>query len=168
VVTDNGPEVKGAFDVLLKRLRIPQVHISPYNSKANGVVGRGHYTIKEAIVKSCQGNIEIWAQKVPMAFFADRISTSSATGFSAYFLLHRVQPILSFDLAEATFMVNGFTSSMSSSDLLTLHIHQLGRCPADILQAAQTLRTARFKSKTQFKRKFRRKLKLYTIQETLY
>ena len=159
VVTDNGPEVKGAFDILLKRLKIPQVRISPYNSKANGVVERGHYTIREAIVKSCQGNIEIWPQKVPMAFFADRVSTSSVTGFSAYFLLHGVQPILSFDLAEATFMVNGFTSGMSSSDLLALRIRQLERHPADILQAAQTLRAARFKSKTQFEKRFHRKLK---------
>ena len=94
-----------------------------------------------------------------MAFFADRITTSSVTGFSPYFLLHGVHPVLPFDLAESTFMVNGFTTNMSSSDLLALHIQQLERHPADIIQAAQTLRTARFKSKAQFEKKFHRKLK---------
>ena len=38
VVTANGPEVKRAFKILLRRLKIPQIKISPYNSKANGVV----------------------------------------------------------------------------------------------------------------------------------
>lgn len=40
VVTDNGPEVKGAFEELMRRYGIPQIRISAYNSKANGVVER--------------------------------------------------------------------------------------------------------------------------------
>ncbi|KAF8574764.1 hypothetical protein K439DRAFT_1371611, partial [Ramaria rubella] len=49
---------------------IPQIHISPYNSQANGVVERGHFIIREAVENSsslhllsgitekklCQGN----------------------------------------------------------------------------------------------------------------
>ena len=38
VVTDNGPEVKEAFERLLKRINIPQIKITPYNHHANGVV----------------------------------------------------------------------------------------------------------------------------------
>ena len=159
VVTDNGPEVKGAFDILLRRLKIPQVRISPYNSKANGVVERGHFIIREAIVKACEGDIDNWPQKVAMAFFADRISTSSVTGFSAFYLLHGVHPVLPFDLTEASFMVNGFTTGMSSSDLLALRIQQLERRPADILQAAETLKKARFQSKIQFEKRFHKKLR---------
>ena len=159
VVTDNGPEVKGAFEILLRRLKIPQVRISPYNSKANGVVERGHFIIREAIVKACRGNIDLWPTKVAMGFFADRVSTSSVTGFSAYYLLHGVHPILPFDLTEASFMVNGFTTKMSTSDLLALRIRQLERHPADILQAAQTLKEARFRSKAQFEKRFHRKLR---------
>jgi hypothetical protein len=159
VVTDNGPEVKGAFEILMRRLQIPLVRISPYNSKANGVVERGHFIIREAIVKACRGDIESWPHKVPMAFFADRISTSTVTGFSAYYLLHGVHPILPFDLSEVSFMIDGFTRNMSSSDLLALRIRQLERHPADILQAAQTLKEARFRSKAQFEKKFHRKLR---------
>jgi len=164
VVTDNGPEVKGAFEILLTRLKIPQVRISPYNSKANGVVERGHFIIREAIVKACEGNIDLWPQKVAMAFFADRISTSSVTGFSAYFLLHGIHPLLPFDLTEASFMVNGFVTNMSSSDLLALRIRQLEKHPADILQAAQTLKNARFRSKAQFEKKFHKKLRRSVYQ----
>src|SRR5882724_9389861 len=57
IITDNGPEVKGATEELLRRHGIPQIHISPYNSQANGVVERGHFTIREGLVKACEGKI---------------------------------------------------------------------------------------------------------------
>ena len=38
LVTDNGPEVKGATEELLRHHGIPQIHLSPYNSQVNGVV----------------------------------------------------------------------------------------------------------------------------------
>ena len=81
------------------------MHISIYNSRANGVVERGHYIIREAIVKSCQGKIKDWPNKVPLAFFADKITTSCVTGFSPYYLLHGVHPVLPIDLFEAIFLV---------------------------------------------------------------
>ena len=51
-------------------------------------------------------------------------------------------------------MVNGFTTNMSTSDLLALQIQQLERHPDDTLQAAQVLREAHFESKAQFERGF--------------
>lgn len=48
VVTDNGSEVKEAFDQLLKRLGVPQIRITPYNHHANGVVERGHFIFVRA------------------------------------------------------------------------------------------------------------------------
>ena len=49
VITDNGPEVKGAFQNLMRRYGIPQIKIMPYNSRGNGVVERGHFIIRESI-----------------------------------------------------------------------------------------------------------------------
>lgn len=159
VVTDNGPEVKGAFDLLLKKLDIPHVKISPYNSKANGVVERGHFTIREAITKSCGDKIQNWPDKVPLAFFADKIQTSSVTGYSPYFLLYGVHPVLPLDLTEATFMVEGFEEGMSSADLLALRIRQLERHPEDIERAAKRLKEARLRSKAQFERRYHKKIR---------
>lgn len=42
MVTDNGSEVAGAFEKLLRRYGIPQIKISPYNKHANGLVEQGH------------------------------------------------------------------------------------------------------------------------------
>lgn len=38
VTTDNGSEVKKAFEILMKCLGIPQITITAYNKHANGVV----------------------------------------------------------------------------------------------------------------------------------
>src|SRR5579871_458017 len=110
VVTDNGPEIKGAFEELLRRYGIPHIRISAYNSKAAGVVERGHFIIREAKVKSCEGNINQWPSKVHHAFFADKCIVRKSTGFSPYYLLHGVDPVLPFDFTEATFQVQGFYS----------------------------------------------------------
>lgn len=45
IVTDNGPELQAAVTLLMDRYKIPHIKISAYNSKANGVVERGHFTI---------------------------------------------------------------------------------------------------------------------------
>ena len=157
-MTDNGSEVKGAFAELLRRLNIPQVRISAYNKQANGVVERGHFILREAIMKSVTYRKE-WPSKVHLASFADRVTVSKVTGFSAYYLLHGIHPVLPFDLADCTFLVSGFVSGMSSTDLLALRIRQLERRKEDLEAAAQALAKARFKSKEEFEWKFRRRMR---------
>jgi hypothetical protein len=120
VITDNGSEVKAGFRKLMKNMNIPHVKISPYNKHASGVVEQGHFTLREALVKSCGGKINLWPEKLAAALLADRITVSRVTGFSPYQLLHGTDPILPFDLAEATFMVNGFRPGMTTTELLTL------------------------------------------------
>jgi len=158
VVTDNGPEVKGAFAELLRRLNIPQVRISAYNKQANGVVERGHFILREAIMKSVQYRKE-WPSKLHLASFADRVTVSKVTGYSAYYLIHGVHPVLPFDLADATFLVDGFTSGMSSTDLLVLRMRQLERRDEDLASAARAMKQARFKSKDEFEWKYRKRMK---------
>ena len=162
VTTDNGSEVKGAFEILVKRLGIPQVKISPYNKHANGVVERGHYILREAIVKSClkdsEGKALQWNRQVDAAVFADRVTVNSVTGYSPYYLLHGVHPLLPFDLFEATFLVEGFYSGMSTSELLALRIRQLQKHDSDIEKAAEMLHKLRLKSKEQFNHRYQKRL----------
>jgi hypothetical protein len=165
VVTDNGSEVKGAFAELLRRYGIPQVRISPYNSKAAGVVERGHFIIREAIVKSCEGNISQWPSKVHHAFFADKCVTRKSTGFSPYYLLYGVDPVLPFDFTEATFLVQGFYSGMSTVELLALRIRQLEKRTEDINQAAATLRQTRLHSKEQFEKRYKKRISTHVYEK---
>ena len=76
--------------------------------------------IQEGLIKACEGDINQWPDYVHHAFFADKVTTRRATGFSPFYLLHGVDPVLPLDLLEATYLISGFSPNMSSSDLLAL------------------------------------------------
>lgn len=158
IVTDNGPETRGATKRLLERHNIPQARISAYNSRANGVVERGHYTIREAIIRFCEGDVKKWPQYVDLAFFADRITTRRQTGFSPYFLAYGVDPILPMDLTEWTFQSEGFREGMTSEQLLTARMRQLARRQDDLDAAAERLLRSRWGSKERFEMEYEARL----------
>ena len=156
VVTDNGPSLAGEFAKLAKEFNIRQIKISPYNSSANGVVERGHFNIREGLVKACQGDISKWPQYLQAAIFADRITTRRATGYSPFYLLHGFHPLLPCDLAEATFLSTRFQEGMTTADLLAARIQQLAKMPKDLARARKILVNSRFHSKKAFDKKFGR------------
>jgi transposase InsO family protein len=147
VVTDNGSENQGEFRELLERLGLKHVTISGYNSRANGVVEKGHFTMREALIKSCEGDITKWPKKLQQVVFADWVTTSSVTGYSPYYLMYGQHPVLPFDLTEATFMINGYQDGLSTSELLALRVRQLEKRPEDIARAAESLKKHRCKTK---------------------
>ena len=158
IVTDNGPEFKGALSELLRQYDIPQVLISPYNSQVNGVVEQGHFAIREALVKACEGNIHLWPEKLKAALFADNITVRQSTGYSAYLLVHGTDPVLPFYLWESTFLDEGLKDNLSQEDLLSLHIRQIEHRDEDMHKAMQTLRQSCLNSKCQFERWFETRL----------
>ena len=164
IVTDNGSEFAGACEELMKRYGIHQIRISPWNKHANGVVEQGHFVIREAILKDCNGRIGQWPDKVPHAIFADKITTRRSTGFSPYYLLYGTDPVLPFDLTEATFMISGYRAGLSSTELLALRIRQLEKRPEDIKRAADAIRKSRLRSKAQFEKRFKHRLRKKPIQ----
>ena len=158
LVTDNGPSLDGEFTRIVNKYNIHRIKISPYNSQANGVVERGHFTIREALVKMCSNDISKWPSLLQAALYADRITVRRATGFSPYYLLHGVHPLLPCDLAEATFMVPRLRDQMSDVDLIAVRTRQLAKMPEDLARAKETLQKSRFKSKQAFEKKFRQRL----------
>jgi transposase InsO family protein len=160
VVTDNGPSFGKEFAELLKTYGINQIRISPYNSQANGAVERGHYNIREALVKLCDGDLSKWPLMVSAACYADRITVRQATGYSPFYLLHGVHPLMPGDLADATFQVTSFKPGMTSAELIEARTRQLLKLPQDVETARNILRKSRFKSKQNYERKFARRLRL--------
>lgn len=157
VTTDNGSELKEAFALLMETLGVPHVKISPYNSRANGVVERGHFILRESIIKACEGNLNLWPLKVAAAVFADRVTFRQATGQTPYYTLHGFHPILPFDLTESTYLVEGWKTHMSPSELLALRIRQIKKRPEDMHNAAQRLNASRIHSKEEFERRYHAK-----------
>jgi hypothetical protein len=56
IVMDNAPAYKVAVDELMHKYGIHPIHVSPYNSQANGVVKRWHHDVRKAIIKTCEGD----------------------------------------------------------------------------------------------------------------
>ena len=158
VVTDNGPSFSKEFAELMKQYGLHHIKISPYNSQANGVVERGHYNIREALVKLCDGDLSRWPSMVDAACHADRITVRRSTGYSPYFLLHGVHPLLPGDLADATFMVSKYRPGMPTAKLIEARTQQLLRLPKDLAKARSVLKQSRFRSKEQFERKYARRI----------
>ena len=153
-MTDNGPEIKKAFEALLKQLDIPQIWITPYNHHANGVVEQGHFTLCEAIVKACKGDFRQWPSKLSEAVFANWVTISWVTEFIPYQLLHATDPLLPLNLIEATFLMENIHVRISTSKLLALRMHQICKHSDDFTWAAKILQRACFASKAQFEPQF--------------
>ena len=154
LVTDNGSALEGEFAKRVNKYNIHRIKISPYNSQANGVVERGHFIIREALVKMCGKNISKWPSLLQAAVFADRITVRRATGYSPYYLLHGIHPVLPCDLAEATFMVPQFKERMTDEELLIAHIRQIAKMPEDLARAKEILNKSRFQSQKGFEEQY--------------
>jgi hypothetical protein len=76
-----------------------------------------------------------------------------------------MHPLLPFDLFEATFLVEGFKSGMSTSELLALHIRQIQKHDSDIEKAAEMLHKLRLRSKRQFNIRYQKRLQKSEYKE---
>ena len=79
-------------------------------------------------------------------------------------LFRSVEPVLPFDLTEATFLVEGFRRGMTSEELLALRIRQLLKKESDLEHAAEVLQQSRLRSKEEFERRYSRRIKKSIFQ----
>lgn len=164
IVTDNGKPYIAALDWLSKKYGIRHIKISGYNSQANGAIESKHYSVREAIVKLCDDNIYRWPEVAHLIFWAERVTIRRSTGFSPYYLVHGVEPVMPFDLAEATFLVPPLQPTMSTTELIALRARQLARRPEDLAAARDRVYAARFASLKQFTEKFKHTIRDYDFQ----
>ena len=85
IVTDNGPAFLKALAYLEKHYHIKHIHISGYNSRANGLIERSHFDVREAIFKACDGNKSKWSGIAYSVFWAERVTIKRRMGCSPYF-----------------------------------------------------------------------------------
>jgi hypothetical protein len=152
LVTDNGaPWVAGA-EFLSERYGIRHIKISGYNSRANGIVESKHYDVREAIMKTCDGEESKWRQTLPFVLWADRVTIRRSTGYSPYYLAHGIHPLLPFDITEATFLSPPQDFGMTTEELVALRARQLAKRPQDIERMRETVTESRRKNLERFER----------------
>lgn len=153
LVTDNGAPYVAALDILGERYGIHHIRISGYNSRANGLVESKHFDVREAIMKTCGGRENKWREVLHLVFWAERITIRRATGYSPYYMVHGVHPLLPFDILEATYLSPKQDFGMSTEALVALRAQQLAKRPEDIAAMRETVTRARRKNLEQFERR---------------
>jgi hypothetical protein len=169
IVTANAPTYRVTVDELACKYRIHPIHVSPYNSQANGIVERRHCDVQEAIIKTCEGDETRWNQVVHSVFWAECITIQKVTGLSPYFMMHGVKPIFPFDLAEATFLAPlERRGALTTTELIAWHVCQLQKRTEDLEAIRERVVAAHFTSIHEFKRHFRVNIKLHDFQPGAY
>ena len=164
IVTDNGTPYVAALDWLADRYGIRHIRISPYNSRANGIVERQHRTIRDSLIKACEGDDSKWPTRATHVFWADRATIRKSTGYSPFYMAHGVEPLLPFDITLATFLVPNLTKPLSTADLIAIRARQLEMREDDLASIRDNVLKARLASVHQFKRRYENTLLAYDFK----
>lgn len=143
IVTDNGSVYLKALKILRDRYNLHHISISGYNSRANGIIERKHYDVRESLFKAADGAQNKWVRVAPSVFWAERVTTRRLMGCSPYFAAHGVHPILPFDISEATYLMPPPDSVVTSEDLIVRRAISLQKRQSML----RTLRTKVFEAR---------------------
>jgi hypothetical protein len=152
IVTDNGTPYLAALDHLQDRYSIIHICISGYNSHANSVVERMHRTIRDALVKTCEGDIKKWLEVAPFVFWANRVMTCKSTGFSPFYMAHGIEPVLPFDIVHATYLAPKLDKPLTMAELIAIHAWQLQQREEDLSLIKERVIKSCYASIEQFQR----------------
>jgi hypothetical protein len=119
IVTDNGAPFVKAMDYLAKQYHIKHIRISGYNSKANGIVERSHFDVRQALFKACDGDQSRWSSSAYSVFWAERVTVRRRMGCSPYFATTGTHPLLPFDITEANYLLPPPDTVLSTTELIT-------------------------------------------------
>jgi hypothetical protein len=118
IVTDNGAPFVKAMDYLAKKYHIKHIRISGYNSRANGIVERSHFDVRQALFKACDGDQSKWSSSAYSVFWAERVTVRRRMGCSPYFATTGTHPLLPFDIAEANYLLPPPESILTTTELI--------------------------------------------------
>ena len=150
IVTDNGKPFIKALEVLARWYGINHIRISPYNKQANGIAERSHRSVRDALVKVCADTGMLWPKAAHSIFWAERVTITKSTGMSPFFAAHGVEPLLPFDISEATYLVPEFDAPIETSDLLAVRAQQLMKRDDDLADIGTRVLAARYRSVEHF------------------
>jgi hypothetical protein len=164
IVTDNGSPFLVAVNWLSMKYHINHIRVSAYNSRANGLIERSHRTIHNSLVKACNGDITQWPSFAPHVFWADHVTTRKTTGHTPFFLAHGIEPLLPFDIVDATFLLPDIDGILSTDKLLAIHAHQLAKQEDDLALAHKRLLNSRLTSAKDLERCFANTIQDFDFQ----
>jgi hypothetical protein len=149
LVIDGGPENQGFATAFTKKYGIERVQISAYNSKANGMVERGHRSISEALSRMGGGKRR-WRKNLAAVLLAERTSIHRPTGVTPFFLVYGREAILPIDTRYPIWRLLDWHKVRSGEELLALRARQLQLRGDDIEEIILRKRRIREEGKDSF------------------
>lgn len=101
-IFDNGKENLEGLKESLEDAGTLVIFISPYNSKANGIIEAGYASITGILKKTTDRQKGKWVANLNRALLADRSAIRASHRFSAFYLLHSWEPILPLEVDVLT------------------------------------------------------------------
>jgi hypothetical protein len=152
IVTDNGAPFVKALEYLSRRYHINHIRISGYNSRANGIVERSHFDVRQALFKSVDGDQAKWSKGAYSVFWADRITIRRRMGCSPYFAVTGTHPILPLDIAEATYLLPAPDTVLSTTELIAARAIALQKRCSHLSYLNSAVMAARVQAAVRFER----------------
>ena len=126
------------------------VVILAYNSKANGMIERGHRPIKAALAKLTNGGKGSWLESLHAVLLADRCTTKATTGLTPFYMMYGQEAVLPIELSIPTWRVLEWDQVQSTGDLLSLRARQLQHRDEDMEEARLQQQRKRLDRKSDF------------------
>jgi hypothetical protein len=164
IVTDNGTAFIGALSYLAKRYQINHIRISGYNSRANGIVERSHFDVRQSLFKAVDGDQKKWSLGAHSVFWAERVTIRKRMGCSPYFAVTGSHPLIPLDISEATYLQPPPDSVLSSTDLIARRAIALQKRSADINQLYSKVYEARLTAAVRFENNHQRTIRDYGLK----
>ena len=164
IVTDNGAVFVKAMNHLSKKYKINYIRISGYNSKANGLVERSHFDVRQAMFKAADGIESRWSQVAHSVFWAERVTVRRRMGCSPYFAATGTHPLIPLDITEATYLQPPPHSILSSTDLIARRAIALQRREKDLAHLNSAVYAARKEAARLFEKKHARTIHDFNFQ----
>ena len=139
-------EAKAFFRKFHIRLKLT----TSYNPEANGKSERGHPSIVNALVKSCEGEAYRWPDLLPLALLADRMTCSSVTGYTPAELVSGHLPLMPLEENVYSWRTVNWQDEVSHEELLARRIEHFQSTPEKIDIAMKKVKQAREKNKVRF------------------
>ena len=165
IVSDNGAPFVKAMDYLSKQYNIKHIRISGYNSRANGLVERSHFDVRQALFKACDGDQSKWASSAYSVFWAERVTVRRRMGCSPYFATTGTHPLLPFDIAEANYLLPPPDSILTTTELITRRAISLQKRRSQLTELHDKVYEARRKAAFIFERDHAHTLRDYDFKQ---
>ena len=164
IVTDNGPAFLKALKHLEEHYHIKHIRISGYNSRANRLVERSRFEVREAIFKACDGNESKWSTSTYSVFWAEWVTICRRMGCSPYFAATGTHPLLPVDISEANYLLPAPISTLLTTDLIARRAITLQKRRDQLAKLRETVYQARVKAAIQFKKEHAHTIKIFDFK----